>query len=227
MVKYAAIEGGGTTWVVAIAENAPDNIVEREQFDTDPNPIVTLSKIRKWLSTREFVAAGIGSFGPIDGKLTSPYFGFITSTPKPGWKMTDVVGLLGFRDEYSHIPFKFDTDVNAPAVAEFRLHRKPGTSSGAYITVGTGIGVGLVINGKTVHGLVHPEAGHLQTAKFSGDDFVGTCPFHGSCVEGMCSTGALASRKQCLACELPNLSGILFFYIILIKLYSFLYIFIN
>lgn len=95
----------------------------------------------------------IASFGPIDPKIGSSTFGFITSTPKPGWANTDVIGLLGVRDEFNGIPFKFDTDVNAPALAEFELYKsQDGSSSCAYITVGTGVGVGLIINGKPVHG---------------------------------------------------------------------------
>ena len=96
-------------------------------------------------------------------------------------KNTDVLGILGVR--HGEIPYKFDTDVNAPALAEYFLHRESGTKSCAYITVGTGIGVGLVIDGKTVHGLLHPEAGHIRTGREPGDEFEGTCPYHGDCVE--------------------------------------------
>jgi fructokinase len=109
------------------------------------------------------------------------------------------------KDEYAAIPFRFDTDVNAPALAEYIFHKQPGQTSCAYVTVGTGIGVGLIINGATVHGLLHPEAGHLMVAKQVGDTFEGTCPFHGCCIEGMCSTGALAARKGCPASALPDL----------------------
>jgi len=206
-MSYAAIEGGGTTWVAAIVEGArPDNFVDRKEFVTDEDPKKTLNEIRMWLRAHEFSSIGVASFGPVDAKVGSPTYGFITSTPKPGWANTDVLGLLGIRDEFKHLPFKFDTDVNAPAMAEYRLHRQPGTTSCAYITVGTGIGVGLVINGNTVQGLVHPEAGHIQTAPFAGDTFQGTCPFHKNCVEGMASSGAVAARKGCLPSELAHLS---------------------
>lgn len=204
--RLAAIEGGGTTWVAAIAfEDALDTLVEEIVVPTTADPASTIGQIRNWLRQREFDAVGIASFGPIDAKVGSAKYGFITSTPKPGWKDTDVVGLLGLRDEFKSKPFKFDTDVNAPALAEFRLHKKPGSCSSAYVTVGTGVGVGLVCNGQTVHGLVHPEGGHVLVARMPGDEFRGTCPFHGSCIEGMCSTGALAARVGCDADALPSL----------------------
>lgn len=101
---------------------------------------------------------------------------------------------------------KFDTDVNAPALAEFSLCGAPGTSSCAYITVGTGVGVGLVINGKTVKGLTHPEMGHIPIKRKEGDTFSGTCPFHSDCVEGMTNSAALAKRKGCDPSELKNLT---------------------
>lgn len=220
MVRLAAVEGGGTTWVVAICENTPDNIIDRMTVPTN-DPKETLGSLRAWLSSRQFDAiglfdilvirvlqrlnalyAGIGTFGPVDCDPSSPHYGYITSTPKPGWKNTDVLCLLGVRE--FNKPFKFDTDVNAPALAEYFLHRDSGVKSCAYITIGTGIGVGLVIDGKTVHGLLHPEAGHIRVGRESGDVFAGTCPFHLDCVEGMCASGALAMRKEINASELPN-----------------------
>jgi len=206
-MKFAAVEGGGTTWVVAIAEDSPDNFIDRAEFETNFDPTVTLQAIKAWLFERlPFDAIGIASFGPIDPKIGSSTFGFITSTPKPGWANTDVIGLLGIRDEFNGIPFKFDTDVNAPALAEFELHKsQDGSSSCAYITVGTGVGVGLIINGKPVHGLLHPEAGHVQVRVQPGDSFGGSCPFHGQCIEGMCSSGALAARNSITPAELASL----------------------
>jgi fructokinase len=158
------------------------------------------------MNEKKFDAIGVASFGPVDCNVSSPTFGFITTTPKPNWANTDVLSGLGLRDEFKTVPFKFDTDVNAPAMAEYYVNARPNQSSSAYITVGTGIGVGLVINGKTVHGMMHPEGGHIQVARKLGDTFEGTCPFHGSCVEGMCSSGALAKRKGCLVDELPAIS---------------------
>jgi fructokinase len=205
MVRFAAVEGGGTTWVAAICENAPDNIIDRETFPTKGNPEETLGEVRKWLSVRHFDAIGVGTFGPVDCDAASPRYGYITSTPKPGWKNTNVLGLLGIR-EFGK-PFKFDTDVNAPALAEYFLHRDVGLKSCAYITIGTGIGVGLVIDGKTVHGLLHPEAGHIRVGREPGDDFAGTCPYHGDCVEGMCASGALALRRGVSPAALAGLGA--------------------
>ena len=161
-MRLAAVEGGGTTWVAVIAEGTPDNIIAREVYDTEL-PSRTLTRIKEWLKRQTFDAIGIATFGPVDAVPTSPTYGFITSTPKPNWKDTDVLTGLGIK-EFGK-PFLFDTDVNAPAFAEFLHHKKtdtPNLSSCAYITVGTGVGVGLVVNGSTVHGLMHPEAGHIM-----------------------------------------------------------------
>lgn len=114
--------------------------------------------------------------------------------------------LLGLYNEFTHIPCMFDTDVNAPALAEYSLHKKESTSSCAYITVGTGVGVGLVVNNCTVKGLVHPEAGHLLVRVKPNDTFVGNCMFHGQCIEGMIATGALCARCHCNINDLPNIN---------------------
>jgi fructokinase len=120
-----------------------------------------------------------------------------------GWGHTDVLGGLGIRSFGK--PFKFDTDVNAPALAEFlKQKERLGISSCAYITVGTGIGVGLVCNGQTVHGLMHPEAGHICTAKKEGDTYLGRCPYHTGCIEGLCASRAIAERKGCDISDLPG-----------------------
>lgn len=187
------MEGGGTSWLVAIAIDTPQNIVEKYRVSTT-TPEQTLGAIRTWLSTKEFDAIGIATFGPVDANPSSQFYGYITSTPKPGWKNTNVLGLLGVQD--MNIPFLFDTDVNAPALAEHMMANESGTTSSAYVTVGTGIGVGLVVNNQTVRGLMHPEAGHIMVARQEGDIFPGVCPFHGACVEGMCASGALTARKQ-------------------------------
>lgn len=136
MPRLIAIEGGGTSWTVAIAENKPDNLVSVKNFLTTPQPEQVLSEIRDWLrQSQPFDAIGIACFGPLDANPRSKTYGFITSTPKPGWTNTDVLLHLGLRDEFASIPFIFDTDVNAPAMAEYQLDMKAkGLSSCAYIT---------------------------------------------------------------------------------------------
>ncbi|CAM9739938.1 unnamed protein product [Ectocarpus sp. 12 AP-2014] len=202
MVIYAGVEGGGTTWRVAIADGHPTNITESKSFVTVPDAKEQLRAIKEWLSTRKYDCLGIGTFGPIDPREGSPTYGYITSTPKPGWNMVDVVGYLSD----GSVPCKFDTDVNAPALAEFMWGaKKAGESSCAYITVGTGVGVGLVVNGQAVHGLMHPEAGHLCLKRMPGDDFPGVdSVFGGASVEGLASTVALAARKASGGEDLPG-----------------------
>ena len=208
MVRLAAIEGGGTTWVVGICEDEPYNITSRKSFKTE-SPEITLTAIREYLNQqRPIDCIGIASFGPLQAKKNVENYGSITTTPKPGWRDTNVLALLGINDEFKRIPFSFDTDVNAPALAEYSvLSKTRDISSSAYITLGTGVGVGLVVNGKTVHGMMHPEGGHLMVQRLPDDTFEGTCPFHKTCIEGLCSTGALVRRKGCQVEDLPCLKG--------------------
>jgi len=166
------VELGGTSLRVAIAENSADNIVARQQFKTT-SPEKDIPMIIKWLRENgPFVSLGVASFGPIDPRKNSPTYGYITSTPKKLWRDTDLVG--PFKEAFD-VPIEFDTDVNAPAMYEYMDARKNGAdiSSCAYITVGTGVGVGLVVNGKNVHGLLHPEAGHILCPPKPGDSFQG------------------------------------------------------
>jgi len=204
MVILACVEGGGTTFVVALAEGEPTNIIEREEFPTT-TPGETIGKCVAWLRTKHYDALGIATFGPIDLHLASPTYGYITTTPKPGWQNVDILGPC--RAVRPHVPTGFDTDVNAPAVAE-HAHavaeaRRQGIappSSACYITVGTGIGVGLVVNGLPVHGLLHPEGGHLSVPLLPADAKAGfegpntaDC-FFGLCAENMACSVALAKR---------------------------------
>lgn len=195
MPTYAAVEGGGTTFVVCIAEErrgAPLRILDRAEFPTLVPPSETLSQVTAWLRGRDYDALGVAMFGPVDLDPASPTWGYVTTTPKPGWQNTDVMGpLLAVR----RVPCCFDTDVNAPALEEFRHFARPGETSCAYVTVGTGIGVGLVVNGRCVRGLVHPEGGHIAVKKRRPDDsYKGVAGIHPWCVEGQCSAVALAER---------------------------------
>lgn len=179
MVKYAAVELGGTTIRAAIAENNVENIVTRKTFDTGTVPADTMALIVAWLKAEfdkePFVALGIASFGPIDPRVGSATFGQITSTPKVAWRNFDVYKSL----DVFGVPCSFDTDVNAPAMYEYmhaNEHAKSAAdaiSSCAYITVGTGIGIGLVVNDKCVHGMLHPEGGHIPYPGRDDDEFGG------------------------------------------------------
>lgn len=203
-MRLAAIEGGGTTFVLALAEDTPENIIEKDIVYTG-EPDETLEKVRQWLNMRKFDAIGIACFGPLIAREGDPRYGLILSSPKPGWKNIDLREKLGLNAEFKDIPYRIDTDVNAPAYAEYRLFKKSGTTSSAFVTVGTGVGVGLVVNGKTINGLVHPEGGHTMVSRMPGDEFDGICIHHEFCLEGVCSTPALADRVGCSVHDLPDL----------------------
>lgn len=190
---YAGAELGGTKCVLILARG-PDDVVAREQIATE-QPEVTLTTIEQilsaWQSKHRFVALGIGSFGPLDLDPASPTFGQITSTPKPGWAGAPVLDRLS---QAAGVPTAIDTDVNGAALAEMRWGSGRGTDDFAYITVGTGVGVGLIVNGQPTRGFAHCELGHIRTARLRGDDWPGACPFHGDCVEGLVSGPALKAR---------------------------------
>ena len=147
-------------------------------------------------------AIGIGSFGPLDLRTGSPTYGYITTTPKPGWRNADVVGPIR---EKLKLPVVFDTDVNAAALGEHRWGAGRGLDSLVYITVGTGIGGGAVIDGRPVHGASHPEMGHVLVPRDrAADPFDGICPYHGDCLEGLASGPAMAARWGMPAESLPE-----------------------
>jgi fructokinase len=147
-------------------------------------------------------AVGIASFGPVDLQPRSPTYGFITSTPKPGWANVDIVGAARAALE---VPVGFDTDVNAAGLAEWRWGAARGLDSVLYLTVGTGIGGGGLMDGRLLHGLVHPEMGHIRIPHdLNADPFPGACPFHGDCLEGLASGPAMRARWQQAAEDLPD-----------------------
>jgi len=209
MLRFGGIEGGGTTWRAALALGSPENIVEMKTFPTT-TPEETMKAVADWLvQLSPFDSIGIATFGPVDCHKESPTYGYITNTPKPNWSNTNVLGY--FKEIFPGVPMNFDTDVNAPAFAEFSVNNPRQTSSCMYVTVGTGVGVGLVVNNEPVHGLVHPEGGHLLIRRHESDSqskspFEGLCPFHADCVEGLCSSGALAARAGVTASDLPKLA---------------------
>jgi len=194
-----AIEAGGTKFVLAVGPS-PDRITARHTIPTG-DPATTLAEAADWLAGQGAITAlGIGSFGPVDLDPRSPRWGFITNTPKPGWADCDIAGYLG---QALGVPVGFDTDVNAAALAEYTVS-DAGSGSLAYLTIGTGIGGGLVIGGKPVHGIAHPEMGHIYPRRHPDDiAFAGICPQHGDCLEGLASGPAIIARWGVSLSQLP------------------------
>jgi fructokinase len=193
MPLFAGVELGGTKCVCTLARGH-DEILEQVTVPTT-SPDETLATIEKtlleWHHDERINALGIGSFGPIDLDHSSSSYGFITTTPKQGWADADVAGRL---QRALNLPTGFDTDVNGAALAESKWGAGQGLRDLAYVTVGTGVGVGLICDGKPVHGFAHPEAGHIRIARMPGDDWPGSCPFHGDCVEGLAAGPAVKAR---------------------------------
>jgi fructokinase len=192
-MTYAGVELGGTKCVVIVARDARD-IVGREVVATT-SPDETMARIegilRDWQGVHGFEALGIASFGPIDVDPTSATWGQVLPTTKPGWSGVDVAPRL--RDALG-VPVAFDTDVNGAAFAEMRWGSGRGFADFAYVTVGTGVGVGLIVNGAATRGFGHCELGHVRVKRWPGDDWPGTCPYHGDCVEGLAAGSALKER---------------------------------
>lgn len=184
------LEAGGTKFVCAVGRER--EVVAETRIPTT-RPAETLAAAIAFFEAHAPLAAvGVASFGPIDLDPRSPIYGFITTTPKPGWARTDVVGPLR---RALGVPVAFDTDVNAAALAEQRWGAARDAASVVYVTVGTGIGGGAVVNGRPVHGLVHPEMGHARIPHDrAADPFAGACPHHGDCWEGLAAAPALAAR---------------------------------
>jgi len=190
-VIYGGIEAGGTKWVCAIG-TGPDDLQQTITFPTT-DPDETIAHAADFFSGNgALTAVGIGSFGPIDLRRTSPTWGRITTTPKPGWADTEVVAALSAALD---LPVAFDTDVNTAALGEHRWGAAVGLETFCYITVGTGIGGGGMANGHLLHGLLHPELGHMRIPHDRArDPFDGICPYHGDCFEGLASGDAVSAR---------------------------------
>jgi fructokinase len=190
----AGVELGGTKCICTLAD-ADGEALDRQTVPTgaaEPTLAAIEAILSRWWHANAFAALGIASFGPIDLDPGSPSWGFITTTPKPGWKMTDVAARLS---RAARVPAAFDTDVNGAALAEIRWGAGRGLDDFAYVTVGTGIGVGLIVNGRPTRGFGHSELGHIRVARLPGDDWAGACPYHGACVEGLAAGGSIAKRK--------------------------------
>lgn len=201
VVRYGAIEGGGTTFVVSVAEKEPTNVVFQTSIDTT-TPADTLEAACKVLQENGPVdAIGFGCFGPIDLNTRSKTYGYVTSTPKTIWKYTDVlspVHKLG-------VPTMFHTDVNAAAMGESQYgNHGDNVENCVYVTVGTGIGVGVVVNGRPISGMVHPEGGHIRVIRHADDTYKGNCPYHADCLEGLANSKAIADRLNIEPSALKN-----------------------
>ncbi|MDZ7834311.1 MAG: ROK family protein [Alkalibacterium sp.] len=184
-----AIEAGGTKFVLAVSDNNLEHI-ERLSIPTT-TPEETFEKVFEFFDNYTLDAIGVGLFGPIDVNKKSPTYGYVTSTPKLAWQNVDFLGKLKKRYD---VPMGWTTDVNAAAYGELKKGAAVGKDSCLYLTVGTGIGGGAVINGEPIEGYGHPEMGHLLVRLHPDDTFEGTCPFHGNCLEGLAAGPAIEKR---------------------------------
>lgn len=204
---FGGVEAGGTKFVCAVATVSADGtrveIQSRERFPTT-TPEETIGRTIAFFRGQALrpEAIGIGSFGPVDLDPTSATYGYITATPKPYWSNADLVGPIG---RALNVPVGFDTDVNAAALGEWHWGAAQGLANFIYLTIGTGIGGGGMINGRLMHGLIHPEMGHMRLPHdLAADPFPGRCPFHGDCLEGMASGPAIKDRWGRRAPELAD-----------------------
>jgi fructokinase len=201
-----AIEAGGTKFVCAVGRGPRSEMLERVEFPTGSDPQALLTRVCDWLRMQQerhgkLAALGVASFGPVDLDRSSRTYGHITSTPKPGWRDFDLLEPL--RAAFPALPLAFDTDVNGAALGERRWGAAQGLDDFVYITVGTGVGGGGMARGSLLHGLVHPEMGHMGLPRLADDEFEGNCPFHGRCWEGLCSGPAIEKRTGMSAPDLP------------------------
>lgn len=204
---FGGIEGGGTKFVCAVGRGPGAGLLARASFETKAGPAALFESVIGWFREQErthgkLAAIGLASFGPVDLDESSPTYGRITTTPKPNWANVDAVGPL--KRAFAGVPVGFDTDVNGAALGEHTWGAARGLDDFVYITIGTGIGAGGMARGRLLHGLVHPEMGHIRLPRFAGDTFAGVCPFHGDCWEGLCSGPALEARAGISAKDLPR-----------------------
>ena len=186
----AAIELGGTKINLAIGTGPHDLLAEAVIPTTDP--VSTIGAAIEFLRANgSFEAVGIASFGPVCLDEDSPKWGHITATTKPDWSNTPVATAIAAA---TGVPIAFDTDVNGAALGEYRWGALQGCSVGLYLTVGTGVGGGLIVDGIPLHGRVHPEMGHIRLKRTAGDEFPGICPFHNDCFEGLVAGPAIHAR---------------------------------
>jgi len=201
MSLFGAVEAGGTKFVCGIG-TGPDDLQITQFPTTSPEETVqrTLAFFREQGAALD--AVGIASFGPIDPHSGSPTYGYITSTPKAGWQNFDLAGTVG---RALKVPVGFDTDVNGAALGEAKWGAARGLTDFLYLTIGTGIGGGAMTHGRILHGLLHPEMGHIRIPHdLARDPFPGGCPYHGDCLEGLASGPAMEARWKMPAGFLPS-----------------------
>ena len=198
-MRLGALEAGGTKMVCAIGDES-GKIYEQVSIPTE-TPEITMPKLISYFEERKIEALGIGCFGPIDPDKKSETYGYITSTPKLAWADYNIVGTM---EKSLMIPVGFDTDVNGSVLGEVTFGQAKGKKCVVYVTIGTGVGAGIYIEGKLLHGMLHPEAGHILIRKKSSDTYSGCCPFHGECMEGLASGPAIAGRYGKPAVELKD-----------------------
>ena len=200
MKLYGALEAGGTKMVCAIGDEN-GNILERISIPTR-TPAETMGPMIDFFRGKEIRALGIGCFGPVDLNKKSPTYGYITSTPKLAWQNYPIVAEF---EKALGVPVGFDTDVNAAALGEATWGCTRDVENSIYITVGTGVGVGVIIGGKPYHGMLHPEGGHILLARHPDDPMVGSgCPFHENCLEGLAAGPSLEKRWGVKGAELSG-----------------------
>ena len=202
-MRIGALEAGGTKMVVAIG-NEKGEIFERVSIPTK-TPEITMPELIYYFQNNKIDTLGIGCFGPIDLNKSSNTYGYITSTPKLAWRNYNIVGAF---QKSLKVPVGFDTDVNASAIGEATWGSASDVSNSIYITIGTGVGVGVIIDGKPLHGMLHPEAGHILLARHPEDSFKGCCPYHDNCMEGLASGPAIEARYGKKAYELTDHQGV-------------------
>ncbi len=198
-MRIGALEAGGTKMVCAVGDE--NGKLEKKVSFPTKTPEETMPVLLDFFEEHKVEAIGIGCFGPIDLNKSSATYGYITSTPKLAWANYNIVGAF---EKKLGVPIGFDTDVNGAVLGEVCFGAAKGCDSAVYITIGTGVGVGVYVNGGLLHGLLHPEAGHVLVARAAGDPYAGKCPYHPNCLEGLAAGPAIMERWGRPAAELAE-----------------------
>ena len=198
-MRLGALEAGGTKMVCAIGDES-GKIYEQVSIPTE-TPEITMPRLISYFEERKIEALGIGCFGPIDPDKKSETYGYITSTPKLAWADYNIVGTM---EKSLMIPVGFDTDVNGSVLGEVTFGQAKGKKCVVYVTIGTGVGAGIYIEGKLLHGMLHPEAGHILLSKREDDTYEGKCPYHKTCLEGLAAGPAIQERWGKRAADLKD-----------------------